>query len=204
MVAMLARDWWALALRGLLAIVFGLIAWVWPGLTMAVLVLLFGLYAFSDGIFTLITAIRARHTMHSYWVFILEGVLGIVAGLVVFFSPAVGALALYFLVAGWALATGVLEIYAAIRLRKVLRDEIWLGLTGVVSIALGVLMLLQPAAGLLAVVWMIGSYAIVFGALMMAFAFRMRSLRSQSPIDNFQDHAPPHPPLGGAASHAPA
>lgn len=176
MTAELARNWWLLLVRGVLAIIFGVLAFAWPGLTLAVLVLLFGAYALVDGIFALVTGLVRIGRQERWWLMVLEGIAGIVAGLITFFYPGMTAVLLLYFIAAWALVTGVLEIVAAIRLRREIENEWWLGLAGVASVIFGILLFLQPAAGALAVVWLIGGYAILFGVLLIFLAFRVRGL----------------------------
>ena len=172
--ATLARNWWAIALRGVAAIIFGILAFVLPGITLAALVLLFGAYALVDGVFSLVAAIRGRGGDAPWWALAIEGVAGVAAGLITFFLPGLTALILLYVIAAWALVTGVLEIVAAVRLRKTITNEWWLAGSGVLSVAFGVFLALFPGAGALALVLWVGAYAIVFGALLVALAFRLR------------------------------
>jgi uncharacterized membrane protein HdeD (DUF308 family) len=176
MLAPLTRYWWVLAVRGVAALLFGLAAFIWPGLTLAVLVALFGAYAFVDGLFALVAAIRSAREHEDGWIVLLEGLAGIAAGLVTFFWPGITALALLSIIAAWSIVTGILEIMAAIRLRKVIEGEWLLALSGVASLMLGLLLIVMPRAGALAFVWLVGAYAIVFGVLMLALAFRLREI----------------------------
>ena len=170
----LTRNWWLVALRGLLAILFGLIAFVWPGVTWLALILLFGVYAIVDGIFAMVSGvIRSRYSSR-WWVFLLEGLISLAAGVIVLLQPELAGLALVIVIAIWAVLTGILEIVAAIRLRREIRNEWMLGFAGFLSIVLGILMLLQPAAGGLVITLMIGSYALIFGILLVALGFRLR------------------------------
>lgn len=175
MINAFARNWWVLALRGLLAVLFGLATFVWPGITLFVLVLLFGAYAFVDGIFALVAAFSDRVGKQRWWVLLLEGLAGIAAGILTFIWPGMTAFVLLYLIAAWAIVTGVLEVMAAIRLRREIEGEWLLALGGIASIVFGVLMAIWPGAGALAVVWLIGSYALVFGLLLIFLAFRLRS-----------------------------
>jgi len=178
----LARNWWVVLLRGIAGIIFGLLTFFAPGISLAALVLLFGAYAFADGILAIVSAIRTRSDNQHWWVLIIEGILGIAAGILTLIWPGITALALLFLIAGWAVATGALEIAAAIRLRKVISHEWLLVLAGIASIAFGILLALFPGPGALAVVIWIGAYALVTGAMMIGLAFRLRSwARSESP-----------------------
>jgi len=174
----LSRNWWLVALRGLLAILFGLIAFVWPGATWLALILLFGMYAIVDGIFAMISGvIRSRYSPR-WWVFLLEGFISLAAGMFVLLRPGVAGLALVIVIAIWAVLTGILEVVAAIRLRREIRNEWMLGFAGFLSIVLGILMLLQPAAGGLVITLMLGSYALIFGILLIALSFRLRRLNT--------------------------
>jgi uncharacterized membrane protein HdeD (DUF308 family) len=170
----LARNWWAIALRGLAGIIFGVLAFVVPGVTLAVLVLLFGAYALVDGIFNVMAALSGRSGRQAWWMLLLEGVVSVAAGLVAFFMPGLTALALVYVISAWAFVTGVLEIVAAIRLRKVIRNEWWLALGGVVSIIFAVFLAVAPGAGALALVFWIGAYALVFGVFLVALGVRLR------------------------------
>jgi len=178
-VMVLARNWGAIAIRGVAAILFGLLTLVVPGLTLAALVLLFGAYALVDGIFNIIAAIRRRPDDPPWWALLLEGLVGVAAGLVTFLLPGLTAVTLVYIIGAWAIITGVLEIVAAVRLRQQLTGEWWLVLSGVLSVVFGVLVMLRPAAGALAIVLWIGAYAIVFGALLLALAFRLRRAQAE-------------------------
>ena len=179
----LSHNWWAVVLRGVLVVLFGIITFFAPGLSLAALVTLYGAYALVDGVFAIVSAVR-RHGTERWGMLLLEGIAGIGAGLVTFFWPGITAIALLYLIAAWSLFTGIMEVGAAIRLRKVITGEWMLGLSGVLSIAFGVLLVLFPGAGALAVVLWIGAYAIVFGALLIGLGFRLRS---------WGQHGTPHP-----------
>jgi uncharacterized membrane protein HdeD (DUF308 family) len=173
--AILSRNWWVLLLRGIVAIVFGVLAWLQPGISLAALVLLFGAYSMVDGILGAWTAIAGRKEHEHWWVLLLEGLVGIGVGILTLFAPGVTALALLFYIAIWAIATGVLEIVAAIRLRKEIEGEWLLVLGGLASVAFGVLLMARPGAGALAVLWIIAAYAVVFGVILVVLAFKARS-----------------------------
>jgi uncharacterized membrane protein HdeD (DUF308 family) len=175
----LPRHWWVVALRGLAAIVFGILAFVWPGITLQVLILFFGAYAIVDGGLALYSATRSRG--EHVWAPLAEGMLGIGAGLVAFFWPGITALALVYVIAFWAMFTGVLEVYAAIRLRRLINNEWALIFSGALSVLFGIVLLVQPGAGALALVWLIGLYAIIFGIAMLAFAWRLRGMYEHMP-----------------------
>jgi uncharacterized membrane protein HdeD (DUF308 family) len=171
----LSRNWWIVLLRGLAGICFGIITFIAPAISLAILVLVWGAYALADGILALVTAIRRRGE-DRWWVFFVEGLVGIAAGVLTLIWPGLTAIALLYLIAAWAIVTGALEIAAAIRLRKVIANEWLLGLSGIASLGFGILLILFPGAGALTVVIWIGAYALVFGALVVALAFRLRSL----------------------------
>jgi len=172
----LARSWWVLALRGVLAILFGVLAFLWPGLWWLAVVYTFAAYALVDGAFALVAAVTGHGEAGPWWALVLEGLVGIAAGVIAFVWPGITEFALLYLIAGWCIATGVFEIAAAIRLRKHIRGEWLLALSGVVSIILGLALGLVPVAGLLAVAWWVGAYAVAFGVLLLVLAFRLRSL----------------------------
>jgi uncharacterized membrane protein HdeD (DUF308 family) len=172
--SILSRAWWLLLLRGVVAVAFGILTWVQPGISLAALVLLFGAYCMADGILGVWTAIAGPKDHEYWWLLLLQGLLGIGVGALTFLAPGITALALLFYIAIWAVATGVLEIAAAIRLRKEVSNEWFLLLSGLASVVFGALLAAQPGAGALAVLWLIGSYAIVFGVLLLLLAFKTR------------------------------
>lgn len=178
--AILARNWWVLLLRGLVAIAFGVLAWIQPGITIAALVLLFGAYTLVDGVLGAWTAIAGRKEHEHWWVLLLWGVVGIAVGVMTFVAPGVTAFALLFYIAIWAVATGVLQLVAAVRLRKEIAGEWLLALGGLASVVFGVLLMAQPGAGALALVWLIATYAVVFGIVLVLLAFKLRGLRSRT------------------------
>ncbi len=175
------HNWWSVVLRGVVAILFGLAAFVWPGITLLVLVTLFAAYAFVDGVLALIGTVRAAQHNQEWWPLALEGAAGVIIGLITFFSPSITALVLIFYIAAWAIITGVLEIWQAVRLRREIDNEWLLGLAGLASVIFGVLVIAMPSAGALAVVWIIGSYALLFGVLLVALGFRLRGLQERAP-----------------------
>jgi uncharacterized membrane protein HdeD (DUF308 family) len=169
------RYWWMLLIRGVIAVLFGLAAIVWPGLTALVLVYLFGAFAFVDGIVAVVVSLQERAIVPRWWLLLIEGIVGILIGILTFFSPIVTALILLYLIATWAILTGILEIAAAFSMRRALVLEWTLAIAGILSILLGILLAIQPVSGILAVVWIIGIYAIVFGVLLIIRAFQFRS-----------------------------
>ncbi len=176
MIQVLRRNWWAIALRGAVALLFGILIFVYPAReAVLVLVLLFGAYATIDGIFAILSAVLAEQAHERWWPFVIEGVIGLAIGALTFYRPGITALTLYFVIAVWAIATGLAEITAAIRVRASIANELMLLLGGIASVLFGILMMLFPSVGALAVIWLIGFYAILFGILMLAFALRVRA-----------------------------
>ena len=179
MLQSMARSWWVWLLRGIAAIVFGIIAFVSPAATVLALVLVFGVYAIFDGVLALFSAIQIRKVARHWWVVLLEGLAGILVGIIALVYPLATAGAVLFLIAFWAVFTGVMEIAAAIYLRQVIDNEWLLILTGILSIILGILLVAFPLAGGVALVFMIGFYAVFFGVMMIIFGFEIRSLSRQ-------------------------
>jgi uncharacterized membrane protein HdeD (DUF308 family) len=169
----LAKNWWLLLLRGIAAVVFGILAFAWPGLTLLTLILLYGAYALADGVIALIAAITGNAPAGRWWLAI-AGILGVAVGAFTFMLPGMTALILLFTMAGWAVAIGVLQIIGAIRLRKEIDNEWLLILSGAVSVLFGLAVMLHPGAGALALVWVIGTYAIIAGVLYIGLALRLK------------------------------
>ncbi|SRR5438093_130896 len=172
----LKRHWWVPVLRGVAAIVFGVIAFVYPGLTVAVLVLLFGAWVLVDGVFRIVGAIGHRASDPDWGWQLVIGILGIIIGFLTFHAPAITALALVIYIAAWALMIGATEIAVAFKLRREIKGEWFLILMGLLSIVFAIMLLWNPLPGALALVWLIASYAIVFGFLGIILGFRLRSL----------------------------
>ena len=172
----LKRHWWVPVLRGIAAGLFGIMAFVYPGLTVAVLVLLFGAWILVDGVFRVIGAIGHRASDKEWGFDLIIGIMGIIIGFLTFHAPRITALALIIYIAAWALMIGATEIALAIKLRREIKGEWFLILMGLLSIVFAVMLLWNPLPGALALVWLIGSYAIVFGFLAIILGFRLRSL----------------------------
>jgi uncharacterized membrane protein HdeD (DUF308 family) len=164
-----------LIIRGLVGVFIGILAVVWPGITLAVLVGIFGMYALLDGVINLVSGLRKGAHGRS-WVHALQGVTGIVAGVLAFLWPGVTALVLVLFIGAWAIVTGVLEIVAAIRLRREIKGEWLLALSGIMSALFGVLVLAFPGAGAVAIAWLLGIYAAAAGIVLVALGVRLRSL----------------------------
>jgi uncharacterized membrane protein HdeD (DUF308 family) len=184
----LARWWWTFILRGVLAIAFGVLAFLAPTLGIGVLVGLFAAWALIDGVTGLWEGIRSRGHDRSWWLSILEGLAGIVAGVLALVFPIFAADVLVYLIAAWAIVTGVFEIVAAVRLREQIRGEFWLGLAGVASILYGAILFLFPRAGALAIVWLIGGFAIAFGAFLLVLGWRLRGIHELGKVDAAHDY----------------
>src|SRR5262244_3357034 len=170
----LAKCWWALLLRGIAAIVFGVLAFAWPGLTLVTLVLLYGAFALVDGVLSLIAAFSGSAKPIPTWWLIVVGLLGIGAGVVTFLWPGITAVLLVMFIGAWALVHGIFEIIGAIQLRKEIDNEWMLILGGLLSVVFGLIVLFAPGAGALGLIWVIASYSIVFGILFIALALRLR------------------------------
>lgn len=170
----IGRHWGWVALRGVVAILFGLMALLMPAITLSALVLVWGAFALVDGVLALVAGVRIRDNGKPLWALIVVGLLGIAAGIVTFVYPGLTALVLLYIIAIWALVSGVFQIVAAIRFRKDIRNEWLLGLSGLVSILFGGMMIMQPGAGALALVWVIGLYVVFFGILLLVFSFRLK------------------------------
>ena len=179
----LGRNWGWVVLRGVVAILFGVATLLWPGITLAALVLLFGAYAFLDGLMMIASSIAYR-CQDSHWLTLIGGGLfGIAAGLLTFFWPGITAVALLFVIAAWAITTGTAMIAAAIQVRKVITGEWRLVLAGLLSVAFGVVLIARPGAGALAMMLWIGAYAIATGILMIGLGFRLRSWGRMHPAE---------------------
>lgn len=191
MLGLVARDWWVFAIRGIAALVFGILAFVWPERTLTVLVFLFGAYVLVDGVSLLVALARGDTLARRHaWSFGIMGVLGIVAGVLTFVWPGLTALSLLYLVAFWAITTGIFQVIAAIALRKEIDNEFWMAIGGVASIAFGVLLVASPGDGLISLVWLVGIWAIVFGVSSLSLAYRLHGIAAALPA-----------PAQGAASH---
>ena len=170
----LAKSWWLVLLRGIAGIVFGVLAFVWPGLTLLTLVILYGAYALVDGVFALIAAFSGGAKPVPTWWLIVVGVAGIAAGIVTFVWPGMTAFVLIIFIGAWAIVHGIFEIVGAVRLRKEIDNEWWLILAGALSVIFGLIVLIAPGAGALGLIWVIGAYSIAFGILLVGLSLRLR------------------------------
>jgi len=188
---LMTQNWWAMVLRGVVAVLFGIAAFMWPGITLWMLVAIFGAYALVDGIFAIIESFRRDVVGQRWWALLFEGLVGIAIGVLTFIWPGLTAMGLLYLIAFWAIVTGVFEIITAIRLRHEIRGEWMMALIGILSIALGFLMVAFPLAGALSVVLMIGAFVFATGALMIALGLKLRSLRHPGGEIPHMGHAAP-------------
>jgi uncharacterized membrane protein HdeD (DUF308 family) len=172
---LLSQYWWVLLLRGVLAIAFGVVAYAWPGLTLATLVMFFAAFVLVDGVFDVFHAFSGRKENDHWWVLLLEGLLGIAFGVITWSNPAVTVVVLLLFIAFWAMATGILRVVMAIRLRKEIEGEWWLILSGLASVLFAVIVMARPAAGAMAMLWVIAAWSIVVGVFLVILAFRARS-----------------------------
>ncbi len=181
-----SKYWWAVLLRGIFAVIFGVLAFGWPGETLAAMIILFGAWALVDGIFALANAFSRWEERDDRWPLFLEGVLGVVIGVITLTAPAVTEVALLFYIIAWSLATGVLKIVGAVRLRHEIQGEFWLILSGIASIVFAFVLSFYPAAGFLGLVWAISTYAIIFGAFQIALGLKLRHLFHEKPKSTLQ------------------
>src|SRR5215813_10544201 len=191
MLNLMTQNWWAVALRGVVAVLFGIAAFLWPGLTLWMLVALFGAFALVDGIFAVVEAFRRDVRYERWWGLLFEGVVGILIGVVTFLWPRLTAMGLLYLIAFWAIVTGVFEVITAIRLRHEITGEWMMALVGVLSIVFGLLLIAFPVAGALSVVLMIGAFVFAMGVVMISLAFKLRSLRTPGGVMPEARHAAP-------------
>ena len=174
---LMTQNWWVIALRGLVAVLFGIATFMWPGITLWVLGALFGAYALTNGIFAVIEAFRRDASRERWRPLLFEGVVGILIGAVTLTWPGLTAMGLLYLIAFWAIMTGVFEIITAIRLRHEISGEWIMALTAILSMAFGFLLVAFPAQGALSIILIIGAFVFASGALMIALAFKLRTLR---------------------------
>jgi uncharacterized membrane protein HdeD (DUF308 family) len=177
MIALLSRNWWVFVLRGIAAIALGILAFVAPGPTLVALIAVFAAYAIFDGVLAIAAGVSVEGGPR--WLFILGGILGIVVGLLTINRPDVTAIALVYLIAVWAVATGVAEAVGAYQFRQVLENEWLLAISGIVSVAFGVLLIVYPGDGVMAILWLIGFYALFAGIMYVASGLRLRGVHEK-------------------------
>ena len=169
----LARNWWLILLRGVLAVIFGVLTFVWPGITLFTLVIMYGAFALVDGVLAIVAAIRGGAPAPRWWL-ALVGLFGIAAGVLTVMWPQITAFVLLMFIAGWAIATGIMQIIGAIKMRNEIEGEWLLIASGVLSVVFGLMVVAWPGAGALAMVLVIGSFAILYGILLIGFSFKLR------------------------------
>jgi uncharacterized membrane protein HdeD (DUF308 family) len=169
------KHWWQVAARGLIALLFGIMLLAWPGVSLFIFAILFGAFAFVDGIFTLVAAVNYKAGAgQRTWLFV-RGILGIIVGIITFFWPAITELALVLLIGAWALVTGIMELNFAFRSVRETGAKWLFAVSGILSIILGILLLVRPIAAVIAVIWIIGAYAVIAGIVLIVLGFRLRS-----------------------------
>lgn len=192
MLAVISRKWWVLLLRGVVAIVLGIVAMMWPGIPLATIALLFGAFSLADGVACIVMGLRGEADGTMWWTMILLGVVAAAAGIAAFAMPGLTLLVLLGIVAGSAIVRGIFEIVAAIRLRAHIDDEWVLGLSGAMSVLFGVLLIARPGAGLVAIAIIMGAYMVALGAMAVALSLRLRRLQHRVGGDR----------VGGVGEHA--
>lgn len=170
--------WWIFLLRGVFALVLGILALIWPGVTFTTMIIFLGAYLFIDGLFAIVGAVGARKTSDNWGLFLLSGLLGVLLGILTLVNPFVTGAALIYLVAFWALLAGLLEIILSIRLRKVITGEGWYILGGLLTVVFGILLIANPVAGAITLTWIFGFYAIVIGIMLLSLAFRLKNRKN--------------------------
>lgn len=176
MVGILAKNWWVFLIRGFAAILFGAAVFIFPGAALSAIVALIAAYFLVDGVFTVIYAVQHR-TQPRWWISLLEGFIGIIAGIAAFIYPGMTVFVLLYIVAFWAMLTGLMEIIFAIQMRREISNEWWMILSGILSIVFGALLIIFPGTGILSLLWLVGAYAFIFGAFMIILAFRLKGMR---------------------------
>ena len=177
MFTFLSRYWWVLVLRGAIAILFGVLAFTLPVATLAPLALVFGAYACADGIFAIATAVAGRKMTPDWWIVLVQGLIAAGVGVLTFFSPAITAVGLLVYIALWAVAAGLLQFLAATKVREEIPGDWWLALGGILGVAFGIALIWSPKEGALALLWLIATYAIVWGVMLMIGGFDVHRLK---------------------------
>ncbi len=180
MLNFMARSWWLLEIRGVAAIAFGVLAFVWPELTLVALVTLFAAFLLIDGIALLVALVRGEPGARRHgWSVALMGIVSVGVGIATVFWPGITALTLLYLAAFWAVSLGAVQVVTAFRLRRVIKGEIWLIIGGLLTVLFGIYLVAFPGPGLLSLVWLIGLWAIVFGITSLVLAWRLRGLHHE-------------------------
>lgn len=171
-----ADYWWTILIRGIVAVLFAVIALFWPGFTLELLILLFALYVLIDGILAIISAIKAAEHHKQWWLFLLEGIVGLTVGILTLIWPQITAVILVYLIAAWAIITGIFEMWAAFVAPFNTGNKVLLGIVGLLSVLIGMILVIHPFEGVIALVWIIGLYAFIVGILFIAFSFQVKNL----------------------------
>ncbi|SCB89449.1 MULTISPECIES: HdeD family acid-resistance protein [Snodgrassella] len=174
LVDLLSENWWMVLIRGGAALIFGLLTWFYPFISILIMVMFFGVYVLIDGVLGVVIAINGRRTHQDWWLMLIWGMVSILAGIMTFFVPGITWLVLITFIAIWSLVSGILQIIAAIRLRKSIRGEGWMIVAGMLSVLVGIILFVNPVQGGIALTWVIGVYAALFGVMNIALAFRLR------------------------------
>lgn len=174
LVDLLSKNWWMILIRGGAALIFGLLTWFYPFISILIIVMFFGVYALIDGVLGVVIAINGRRTHQDWWLMLIWGMVSILAGIMTFFVPGITWLVLITFIAIWLLVSGILQIIVAIRLRKSISGEGWMIVAGMLSVLVGIILLVNPVQGGIALTWVIGVYAALFGVMNIALAFRLR------------------------------
>jgi uncharacterized membrane protein HdeD (DUF308 family) len=190
----LARSWWLIVLRGVCAVLFGLAAWVWPNLTLMALIFFLGVYLLTDGLLAIIAGLSRYEGSQVWWLLPIEGAIGIVTGTWALLSPGLTAITLLYLIAAWAIVTGMITIIAAIRLRAEIDREVLLALSGVLSVALGMILVIWPGTMILSAIWLLGTYTVTSGLLLIGLGVRLWNWQSSA-------HMALHPAWAGSGRH---
>jgi uncharacterized membrane protein HdeD (DUF308 family) len=173
LVDLLSENWWMVLIRGGAALIFGLLTWFYPFISILIMVMFFGVYALIDGVLGVVIAIKGRRTHQDWWLMLIWGMVSILAGIMTFFVPSITWLVLIIFIAIWSLVSGILQIIAAIRLRKSIHGEAWMIVAGVLSVLVGIILFVNPVQGGIALTWVMGVYAALFGVMNIALAFRL-------------------------------
>ncbi|NUE65732.1 HdeD family acid-resistance protein [Snodgrassella sp. ESL0253] len=181
---LLSENWWVILIRGIAALIFGLLTWFYPFISILVMVMFFGIYALVDGVMGVVIAISGRQTHQDWWLMLIWGIVSILAGMMTFFVPGITWLVLITLIAIWALVSGILQIIAAIRLRQSIHTEGWMIVAGILSVLVGIILFVNPVQGGIALTWVIGVYAALFGVMNIALAFRVRRFATSKINEN--------------------
>lgn len=174
LIDLLSENWWMVLIRGGSALIFGLLTWFYPFVSILIMVMFFGVYALIDGVLGVVIAINGRRTHQDWWLMLIWGMVSILAGIMTFFVPGITWLVLITFIAIWSLVSGILQIITAIRLRKSIHGEAWMIVAGMLSVLVGIILFVNPVQGGIALTWVIGVYAALFGVMNIALAFRLR------------------------------